>query len=344
VKVVVLQGQLTHFRIPFFNALACHPEIDSVEVIHSGEPIISAAEFFAEVCVPATNWHGVRWQQFPASVKDADLVVTPLDLHWLNYLSMPWRMPTTLWGHGYGKTKFLNPLRTFLARKCRSLILYGDRARDDFINRGIDPQKIFVAHNTLHIPNAGIATSATRNSLIFVGRLQPRKRIEEILYAFSRLPESARNELYIQIVGDGPERTTLNGIADRCGVADRVIFHGAVYDAEALAKIFASAWAYVSTGWTGLGLLHAFAYGVPGIINGQSAHAPEVENLKHEQNGIFYTNGVVGLSDAIRWITSDQDRWQALSYEAFRTYQDRTIERMANEYVLALQYAVRTGN
>jgi glycosyltransferase involved in cell wall biosynthesis len=62
--------------------------------------------------------------------------------------------------------------------------------------------------------------------LLFVGRLVERKGVHVLLEAVAALKEEP--DLRLVVVGEGPERAALTGIAERLGIADRVEFTGPI--------------------------------------------------------------------------------------------------------------------
>jgi glycosyltransferase involved in cell wall biosynthesis len=69
----------------------------------------------------------------------------------------------------------------------------------------------------------------------YIGQLIPRKGLETLLHAFSKLDISGKR---LCIVGDGPQRPELERLADRIGEKDRVHFLGFREDRIALMKCF----------------------------------------------------------------------------------------------------------
>ena len=71
--------------------------------------------------------------------------------------------------------------------------------------------------------------------ILCVGRLVPQNRIDLIIGAVAELlPDFARLELHL--VGDGAERDALVAAAQRLGLGDHVVFHGALYRRPAMPR------------------------------------------------------------------------------------------------------------
>ena len=96
--------------------------------------------------------------------------------------------------------------------------------------------------------------------LLSLGRLAKEKNTTELVDSMQNLPNAV-----LLIVGDGPERAALEQQAQSLGVADRVIFVGAVLPAEvpryyALGDVFVSASTSEAQGLT---YIEAMAAGLP---------------------------------------------------------------------------------
>ncbi|WP_335988643.1 glycosyltransferase [Glycomyces sp. MUSA5-2] len=74
----------------------------------------------------------------------------------------------------------------------------------------------------------GSVERAAAPTLLFVGRLEAEKNVDELLEAAALLPADVR----VEIVGDGSVRPRLEALAARLGIAERVVFHGFVSDDE----------------------------------------------------------------------------------------------------------------
>jgi glycosyltransferase involved in cell wall biosynthesis len=101
-------------------------------------------------------------------------------------------------------------------------------------------------------------------TIVSVGRLVPHKGVKDIL---SALPSVVRKvpQLTFHVVGDGPDRRSLEDHADGLGLRDNVVFHGAVPAAKRDALVRTS-WLCVNgshgEGW-GLSVIEANGAGVP---------------------------------------------------------------------------------
>jgi glycosyltransferase involved in cell wall biosynthesis len=79
-----------------------------------------------------------------------------------------------------------------------------------------------------------------KGRLLYVGRLSGQKGLEHLLYALADM----RNVTKLDVVGDGPARAALEGIAADRGVASRVRWHGQLKQPE-LASLYQKASALV---------------------------------------------------------------------------------------------------
>ncbi|SDE63212.1 glycosyltransferase [Pseudonocardia oroxyli] len=68
------------------------------------------------------------------------------------------------------------------------------------------------------------------DTVLFVGRLDQEKRVDELLRAVARVP-GAR----LEVVGDGTERGAWHRLAAELGIADRVVWHGFVSEEDLVA-------------------------------------------------------------------------------------------------------------
>lgn len=106
--------------------------------------------------------------------------------------------------------------------------LAGRKAR--VIYRGVDRERYDAIE-----PSAELSVlAAGRPVAMFIGRLIDGKGVADLIEAFARLREP---DALLCIVGDGPRRADLEGLARRHGLADRCVFLGYREETDALALI-----------------------------------------------------------------------------------------------------------
>jgi glycosyltransferase involved in cell wall biosynthesis len=126
-----------------------------------------------------------------------------------------------------------------------------------------------------------------------VSRLEPENRIDLLLQVTLLLRKTLPN-LKTVVVGDGSNRSRLERFAGSLGIAEHVIFTGAIYDEIELAPWMLSATLFCYPTRVGLSLLHAFGYGLPVVTtDSRIAQNPELDALVDGVNGLRYCDGNV---------------------------------------------------
>ncbi len=162
-----------------------------------------------------------------------------------------------------------------------------------------------------------------------VGRVAPVKGIATALAALA-LPEAPR-DLILHVVGDGPERPSLEREAARLGLADRVLFHGFRRDArDWLAHLDALLMPSRHEGLP-LALLEAMALGTPVVASRVGGLA---EVLRDGETGLLVPPGdPAALLAAWRRLAADPALARRIG-DAARDEQRRrySIDRVVADY------------
>ncbi len=180
------------------------------------------------------------------------------------------------------------------------------------ISCGIDPNRFW--QEDLTSPSNVIPT------VLFVGRLETEKRIDELLHAFAALP--ARVPARLNIVGTGTQKHQLQVLAAQLGLTGRVTFAGRVDESE-LAAAYRGADVFCMPGTAelqSLATLEAMSAGKP-VIAADAMALPHLVTEGH--NGYLYTPGHTReLTDHIARLLSQPAlrRWMGL---ASRTMADQ---------------------
>ncbi len=243
-------------------------------------------------------------------------------------------------GWGLGAPALLGPLKG-LRRKRRyqflcqfdALISYSKRGAEEYAALGIPSNRIFVAPNAaaarpLQAP-AYRAEKVERPTLLFVGRLQKRKRVDSLLRACAQMPEPQPRLI---VVGDGPDRDYFQTVAK--GVYPDAEFKGAKHREE-LKPYFAEADLFVLPGTGGLAIQEAMANGLPVIVaQGDGTQ----DDLVREGNGWqIPPDDQDTLVATMRLALSDIDGLRKMGEESYRIVAEEiNLEKMVEVFVEAL--------
>src|SRR5690606_32831442 len=114
----------------------------------------------------------------------------------------------------------------------------------------------------------------------------------ELPVLLKALAEPILKDVHLNIIGDGPERSTLEGLASELGVQAQIIWHGGITNEGEIARIANKCRLFVYPGAVGLSLLHAMAYGLPSIIHDDRwRQGPEVAAFYSAGSGTTFTSG-----------------------------------------------------
>lgn len=244
-------------------------------------------------------------------------------------LGAPRRSNSTLAGLGV-RSRFLNQFDV--------LISYSQRGADEYASLGFPREKIFVAHNAVASRPASPPvfrplTFDVRPVIIFVGRLQSRKRVDWLIRACAQLESKPR----LIIVGDGEERGALESLARE--IYPTAEFVGAKHAGE-LSPYFAQADLFVLPGTGGLAVQEAMAHGLPVIVaQGDGTQ----DDLVRAGNGWqIPPENFIALVAAIKTALSDTARLRRMGEESFRIVREEiNIEKMVEVFVRALNETTR---
>ena len=215
-----------------------------------------------------------------------------------------------------------------------ALIAYSQRGADEYAALGFPPQKIFVAPNAVSPrpitnppPRPGIFNN--QPVILFIGRLQARKRLDFLLRASSEMPEPKPRLL---IIGDGPERPALESLAKQ--VYPSAEFIGAKHGPE-LDLYFAQADLFVLPGTGGLAVQQAMSHGLPVLVaKGDGTQ----DDLVRDDNGWqIPPDDYPALVEALRLALSDVKRLREMGKESYRIVKEEiNLEKMVEVFVTAL--------
>ncbi len=164
--------------------------------------------------------------------------------------------------------------RTVLGRR--------DRRPIAALNNGIDIEPV-LARRAAYDP-------ATReNAALFIGRLTEKAALDVMIRAMALSPLAS---VSLHVIGDGEKGASLRALAGQLGVAERIIWHGATTDEQAIAAVANRCRLFVYPGSVGLSLIHAMAYGLPPVVHSDRwRHMPEISAHASSDTGYFFQPG-----------------------------------------------------
>lgn len=315
-EVAIVQRRMTGYRLPLFEDLRRRLQHHGVRlrVLH-GEP--TPAErlrrdggelVWAERCETRYLAGGrLCWQDFGALTRASDLViVTQENKLAYNLVALTLRRPRRLafWGHGRNLQARApdgasERFKRWTTRGADWWFAYTGLSRELVRADGFPDARITVLDNAvdtaalraLHAAVDEAGRTRVRRALglpeggpvaAFVGSLHADKRLGFLVDAAERL-RARFPGFTLLVAGDGPERAMLESAA-RTRPWLRLL--GARHGRDK-AELLAVCDLLLNPGLVGLGLLDAFAAGLPLVTTDCRLHSPEIAYLESGRNGLM---------------------------------------------------------
>ncbi|NJK86683.1 MAG: glycosyltransferase family 4 protein [Bacteroidales bacterium] len=255
------------------------------------------------------------------------------------------KVPFINWTHGLNLGDANNELKNSVFRLLHNLsdaiVLYSPNEKKYI--RQKNHEKCFVAANTLNF-NTFTDISETKEEIkksynipfekivLFVGRIQPRKRLDDLLEVFSTNTENVG----LVIVGPGLTPKQKKVIEH----SDSIHYLGAIYDNYEINRIHKMSDIFCIPGANGLGLNLAMYWGLPCITYKNIPHGPEIWYLKDSYNGYALENdNSEALKTAIFDLLSHHETLREMSENARRfIIKEGNINNMFSGFINAVNF------
>jgi glycosyltransferase involved in cell wall biosynthesis len=207
------------------------------------------------------------------------------------------------------------------------IFVVSELLKQALVQRGIAPDKIVVQPNAVEPPPEALSTAdpkvaglleqlAGRVVVTFLGRLMTWYQLDRLIGLFAEVhgdhPESA-----LLLVGDGPEREPLVGLARKRGVEDSVIFAGNVAHGEVMVLLQASQICVIpaTNEWTSP--VKLFEY----MASGTAVVAPDFESISTvmidgEHGRLFPPGDFDGLKRQLTSLLADRGTRERMGQSA----------------------------
>ncbi|MEA3325812.1 MAG: glycosyltransferase family 4 protein [Chloroflexota bacterium] len=361
-KVGLVQRVLPKYRAPFFNALgiACEGGLGIFAGSPRPEEMIKSVSHLDH----ADLTHGKNLHIFKNGLYlcfqiglmdwltslDPDVLIIEANPRYIRSQSAAHWMhkrdrPVIGWGLGAPSPSglfkgFRVSRRRQIINQFDAMITYSQAGASEYAQLGFPQENIFTAINAVTPPPAHpyperpIRSAGEKSRVLFVGRLQERKNLENLIIACSTLAPTLQPELVI--VGDGPARSNLETLA-----ADNfpnTIFTGALYN-DALAAQFREADIFVLPGTGGLAVQQAMSFGLP--IIAAEADGTQEDLVRSENGWQIPPDDIHALTVTLQEALSNIEGLREMGKESYRIVSEEVnLDQMVAVFIEALNRSI----
>jgi colanic acid/amylovoran biosynthesis glycosyltransferase len=229
-----------------------------------------------------------------------------------------------------------------LFRDAARLLPITDYWRRELVRLGADPRKVEVRRMGVDLdPSAFRARTIEPGGpleLVSIGRLVEKKGFGVAIEALSRIRSELPRPVAYHVIGDGPMRSELEGLARKHGLDDTVVFHGEKARAD-VARLLDTMHVLLVPSVTAqngdveglpMVLLEAMARGLPVVA---SDHTGIPEAIQHDATGwLVPERDPDALGKAILNVARHPERWHEVATAARRLVETRhDLKRLSHE-------------
>ena len=311
-KVCLLSITASHYRARVYSEMDKQMDVDFIFGVDSTSvKRMDTSVLKKSIDVPNKYWGSSKWYYQSgvlSKTRKYDVIINDLGIFcltaWLILIRGIFiRQKVYNWDHGwYGRENLIKKIlkRIYFGLATGSFI-YGDYAIRLMKENGLNGKKLFPIHNSLDydsqlrmrksIKKSTIYSDHFSNSfpvIIVIGRLNLRKKLNQLIDALSILKEQGRI-FNLVLVGDGEDKVPLQQMVEKCQLSQQVWFYGACYEESTNAELILNADLCVVPGDIGLTAIHAMMFGIPVVTHDYYPNqGPEFEVIKEGITGSFF--------------------------------------------------------
>ncbi len=239
--------------------------------------------------------------------------------------------------------RVLANIQSLVTRQASLVVVPSEYLKTIVVQWGVDPARIAVIYSALFPLSVTGTKESLRHQLVYraptmvtAGRLVPWKGFRLLIVLLAKLRETYPDMLLV-IVGDGPERVTLESLVEKYRLGNQVRFAGSV-SKEALGAVIKAADVFVlNTAYEGLShqLLEVMDLGTP-IVTTTAGGNPEL--ITHGVSGLLVPfNDDYELTEAIRYILNQPEAGARMVQSARARSKDFTQTVVVGRLVAVLR-------
>lgn len=360
-RIAFVTNLCPHYRRPLFELLATRMDVDFYFHSNGSERYWSSAlsaepgqfRVIEERCIHVLGQPLLPGLAARLDRRRYDVVVkclngrlmVPFVYSVAKVRSLPFVLWTGMWDHPQTVAhRVTRPLTEHVYRGSDAIVAYGDHVRDHLLRvRGVGPERIFVAGQAVdndRFARVAPAEPTETAVVLFVGQLEPRKGLQDLLLALRQLSEQVR----LRIAGAGPLESVLRAAAENDGRIELVGHLSQRQLPDELARATCLVLPSVTTArdkepW-GLVVNEAMAAGLP-VVATTAVGAAAGGLVRDGANGfVVPERDPVALRTALSRLVGDPALAGRLGHQAARDVRAFTYERMADAFEEAIEFAL----
>jgi glycosyltransferase involved in cell wall biosynthesis len=375
-NVLIVETFIPEYRVPFFERLyeALRQDEVALRVAYGQQSKIEGQGCRS---VPHELAFGTRtrnyWlfnarvllQPVLGEIVRADLVIVEqANKHLVNYLLLVLSClgikKVAFWGHGWNRQRrtansLSERIKARLVRYPDWWFAYTDSTARYLKSKGVPAEVITVVQNSLDVKRfqnqlAEISDrdlERARSELgmppecqvgLFCGRLYRDKHLRFLMGASRRI-RARIPHFHLIIVGDGPEKRVVETFVEGEGWVHHV---GARLGREK-ALYFRLAQVVLNPGVMGLGILDAFACGLPVITTDIPGHGPEIDYFENGRNGLMCRPVLSDYADTAVSVLVDRSLHCRLSAGALAGAGRYSLDAMVENFKNGILQCLKSG-
>lgn len=232
-------------------------------------------------------------------------------------------------------------------RRCQHIIIPSESMRETLVNT-------YGLKNNFTVIPTGIDMETYRTAsgerirqkrhwekdivMISIGRLAPEKNWPTLIHAAALVLKDVPHFRFV-LIGDGPDRKSLEDLVTELGIRKRVTFTESLSFSETPSYMkAANLFGFASiTETQGLATLEAMAAGLP-VVAVDASGTRDI--IKHGQQGYLVENSAEALAAAIKKLISNPERMQKFAEAAYKRAQAFNIEYLTEKLLTVYEQAI----